>query len=100
MGMEYAPVDIGTGNVPDLADLAEEVRRTNRPRVLRRAGEDIAIIAPMKRKPMRSPFKMKSRADIDALLSAAGGWKEVDTDRLKADIYESRRMSTKLRPDL
>ena len=38
----------------------------------------------------------KSQADGEAFLSSAGGWKGlVDTEKLKADIYASRRISTR-----
>lgn len=34
----------------------------------------------------------KPKADYEAFLSSAGGWKNlVDTDKLIADIYQSRR---------
>ena len=47
MATEYSSIDLGQGNIPNLAELAEEVHRTNRPRVLRRADQDIAIISPI-----------------------------------------------------
>ena len=38
----------------------------------------------------------KTKADYEAFLSAAGGWKDlVDTEKLKKDIYESRKISTR-----
>lgn len=49
MASEYASIDLSKGKMPDLAELAEEVHRTNRPRVLRRADEEIAVIAPITR---------------------------------------------------
>lgn len=101
MATEYTPIDISKGNVPDLAELAEEVHRTNRPRILRRADEDIAVIAPVRKPVRRSAIKKKSAADMEAFWSSFGGWKDVvDTDKLKADIEESRRISTKPRPEL
>jgi hypothetical protein len=45
MATEYPPLDIS--NTAELLTLAEEVQRTQRPRVLRRADEDIAVIAPI-----------------------------------------------------
>ena len=33
--------------------------------------------------------------DYDAFLSSAGGWKDVDTEALKKDIYESRSLSSR-----
>jgi len=80
--------------------LADEVRRTNRHLILKRAAEDIAVISPVKKTMKRSPIKKKSAADMDAFWSAFGAWKDVDTERLKADNYESRRLSTKPRPEL
>ena len=47
MATEYPPIDLGRGNIPNLTELAEEVHRTNQPRVLRRADQDIAIISPI-----------------------------------------------------
>ena len=35
----------------------------------------------------------KTAEDYEAFLSVAGRWKDVDTDRLLDDIYESRRSS-------
>src|SRR5947209_5208709 len=98
MSRERIAIDIS--DAPGLLELAEEVRRTNKPRVLRRADEDLAVIAPIKKKVTRSPFKKKSEADIDAFLAAAGSWKDMDTDKIKEDIAESRRISTKPRPEL
>ena len=100
MATDYTAIDLEQDSAPNLAELADEVHRTNRPRVLRRADEVIAIISPVRKKAARTPLTRKSAADMAAFLSSAGGWNEVDTDRLKADIYESRRLSTKPRPDL
>lgn len=42
-----------------------------------------------------SAKKEEKPRDLDALYAAAGGWKGlVDPDKLIADIYESRRVST------
>ena len=54
MAHELAPIDISQANAPSLAEVVEEVRRTNRPAVLRRADEDVAIISPVK-KPAQRP---------------------------------------------
>ena len=45
MATEHTSLDIS--NTAELLKLAEEVQRTKRPRVLRRADEDIAVIAPI-----------------------------------------------------
>lgn len=56
---EMKSVEIG--DVPELVALAEEVRRTNEPRILRRQDEDIAMLTPVapkraKRIPRGKPF--------------------------------------------
>ena len=86
---------IDVRDLPELERLAEEVHRTGEPRVLSRAGEDLAMIVPVPR-PRRSGRRPKTEADRQAFLSSAGGWKDlVDTDQLIADIYESRRASSR-----
>ena len=52
---------IDIAEVADLDALAEEVCRTNKPRILRRASEDVAMVAPVgpakrKRAPRGKPF--------------------------------------------
>jgi len=42
-----SPIDVS--GLPKLADLVDEVRRTQRPRLLRRANENVAILAPVPR---------------------------------------------------
>lgn len=82
-------------NVPELLRLVEEVRRNAEPRVLRRDSEDLAILTPVKPAPRRKPRRGKTKADYEAFLSAAGSWKDVDTDKLIAEIYKSRRRSSR-----
>jgi hypothetical protein len=72
---------------PEVRRLAEEVRATNTPRLLRRDGEDIAVIVPLRRRPSR---RAKTAADYEAFCAAAGGWKNVDTDAFLRDNYASR----------
>lgn len=87
------PLDIS--HVPELLRIVEEVRATNEPRVLRRDGEDLAVLVPSSPvKGVRSR-RVKTTADYEAFRSAAGSWKDVDTDRLVAEIYESRRRSSR-----
>ena len=45
MASELAPVDISA--MPDLARLAEEVQRTQRPLRLRHGGRDVALLMPL-----------------------------------------------------
>jgi len=90
------PIDIS--NLPDLLRLAEEVQITKTPRILKRDNETVAMLMPVaaiKQKKTRA----KAKADYEAFRSSAGGWKEVDTDRLLKDIYADRRR-TNARPSV
>lgn len=44
MAKELIPMEVGES--PDLLQLAEDVKRSGSPRVLRRHGEDLAILQP------------------------------------------------------
>jgi hypothetical protein len=85
------------GDASELLRVAEEVRRSHTPRLLRHAGEDVAIVVPVSHTPTkRRRGREKTAADFEAFRSAAGSWKDlVDTDKLIEDIYESRRISTR-----
>ena len=91
MATELTPIDI-TG-MPDVARLAEEVRATKRPRLLRRNNEDVALLVPTTSATPHRRRKATTAADDAAFLASAGSWRDVDTDRLLTDIYESRRSS-------
>lgn len=86
---------IDVSGVPELLRIAEEVRNTREPRLLRRDSEDLAVVMPVKRALGSRTRKVKTKADYEAFRSAAGGWKDVDTDRLIADIYADRRISNR-----
>jgi len=45
MTHDHAPIDIS--HVPELVHLAEEVRQSRTPRVLRHADADVAVLAPL-----------------------------------------------------
>jgi hypothetical protein len=84
---------INIDDVADLLSLAEEVRTTKEPRVLRRDSEDIAVLMPVTSPTCRKPKSKKTKEDYAAFHSAAGGWKDVDTDTLIKNIYEDRRIT-------
>jgi hypothetical protein len=87
-------VDIS--HVPEMLRVAEEVRDSREARILYSNGEEIALMVPVpQRSKRRGKRRTKTKADYDAFRSAAGSWKDVDTDRLLADIYESRRRSSR-----
>jgi hypothetical protein len=87
-----ASIDIS--NMPELLELAEEVSGTHTPRVLKRDNEELAVVVPLP-PPSRRRSRSKTAADYEAFRRAAGGWKDVDTDKLIEDIYESRRRSSR-----
>jgi hypothetical protein len=99
MARELTPIDIS--NTPDLLRLAEEVAKSGQPRVLRRADEDVAVLMPVKKPTSRRRTgRKKTKEDYEAFRSSAGGWKDVDVDKLLEDIYESRNISTRPPVDL
>ena len=94
------PTPIDITNIPELVKIAEEVEATKTPRELKRENKTVAVIMPA-RKASAKKKREKTKADYEAFKSAAGGWKDlVDTDKLKQDIYESRKISTRPPLDL
>lgn len=86
MVRELVPIDIS--DLPEVAELAEEVARTGRARVLRRADRDIAVISPAPAG-RRSRARPVTQADIDVALAAS--WEGlVDGERLKRVLDEAR----------
>jgi class 3 adenylate cyclase len=93
-------ISIDISDTPDLLRLAEEVHRSHESRVLRRDGEDLALVVPLPRPTRRRRGRTLSQADYEAFRSAAGGWKDIDTDQLVENIYESRKISERPPVDL
>jgi hypothetical protein len=93
--MAKEPKRIDISSIPELLSIAHEVQRTNEPRLLREDNEDVAILMPIKATPKRRRIAAKTKEDYEAFKSAAGGWKDVDTDQLIADIYADRRISNR-----
>lgn len=90
MAEHIDPLDID--DTPDLVRLAEEVHHSHQPRVLRRDGEDLAMVVPLPRN-ATSRHKKPTAADIQAFRSAAGSWSDIDTDKLLENIYAMRTRS-------
>jgi hypothetical protein len=91
--MTRPPVPLDVSAMPELARLAEEVRRSRQARVLRRDGEDIAVLAPPTSSRRQHKVRRFTEADRAAFESSAGSWRDVDTDALVQSIYESRHTS-------
>ena len=68
MASKSHPIDIS--RMPELAHLADEVRRTQTPRVLRQGEEDLAVLMPVPAAPQRRKTGLV-RAD-DPLLGLIG----------------------------
>jgi hypothetical protein len=71
MAHEYPAIDLNQGDLPDLAAVADEVHRTNRPRVLKRADEELAVVMPVGQRPRRT-HKGKPVTENDALFRSIG----------------------------
>ena len=94
--LEFGNALLDISNVPELLRIAEEVRITHQPRILRRESEDLAILMPVTPSSQRRLKRELTESDYQAFLSAAGSWSGlVDSDKLITDIYESRRLSSK-----
>jgi len=95
MAEHAKPIDIS--DMPDLLRVAEEVRASNEPRVLTRDTEQIALLLPIgpRSTKRRRRSRVLSEEDLAAFRSAAGSWKDIDTDKLIENICESRRISSR-----
>src|SRR5207253_1443011 len=69
---------ISISDLPELVRLAEEVRASQTPRLLRRDGEDLAVLMPLAPRPRGR--RARSPADREAFLASAGSWRDVDVD--------------------
>lgn len=90
---EQSSVDIR--DTPDLVRVAEEVRQTKQPRTVDIGHGVIAVIKPASTRVRKRAHRPKTEADMAAFRASFGSWKDVDTDKLLEDIYESRRLSTR-----
>ena len=85
---------IDISETPELVQLAEEVQRTHEPRVLRRDGEDLAMVVPLPQPAAARP-KKPTAADYDAFRRAVGSWADIDSEALKDYIYRARQEGTR-----
>src|SRR5438128_1664829 len=86
---EFKSIEIS--EIPDVLRIAEEVRSTNEPRVLSRNDEAIAVVVPVSAARRPRSKRPGTKADHDAFLAAAGGWKDlIDPEEFKQNIAASR----------
>jgi hypothetical protein len=94
--MATHPVMIDISNNPDLVRLVEEVKNTKKPRILKQDSEPVAMLMPMEPAGKQRDKKARSQTHYKAFLAAAGSLKGfIDAERLKKDIYESRKLLTR-----
>ena len=92
MAHELKSIDIT--NIPELLALAREAGRTKEPALLRANSGKLAVLLPAGGR-TRRVRGAKTKAGMDAFLSAAGTWSDVDTYALVRDISDSRRRSSR-----
>ena len=81
MSTNLTSIDITTLKPSDLFRIVEEVKTTKTPRILKRDSEPAAMLMPVGTTVKSKKKRAKTKADYEAFRSAAGGWKDVDTDR-------------------
>ena len=75
-------------DMPDLIRIVEAMRSSRQPQVLRRDDEDVALLVPL---PARGKGHRVTAADHDAVLAAAGSWKDlIDAEELKEQLAAER----------
>jgi hypothetical protein len=85
----------------DVAGVFERVARDQETVVVEKDGVELAVVKPVVKARPRPRRRHVSAADREALLASFGGWRGlVDTEQLKRDIYESRRLSSRPPVDL
>ncbi|MGH2558907.1 MAG: hypothetical protein ACRDJH_07570 [Thermomicrobiales bacterium] len=77
-------------DAPELEQIVREIRGTWTELVIRQNGVDVALVVPIEPRVSQTVSRVITEADIEATMSAAGGWADVDTDRLLRDIYADR----------
>ena len=73
------PIDIS--NNPELVRIAEEVRTTKTPRVLKKDNETVAVLVPAE------PTK---KQQWEHIRETFGSWNDVDADAMISNIYRAR----------
>ena len=91
MERKLEPLDISA--LPDLLRLVDEIVEADEPLVLRRRGEDVAVLTPVGHRAAHDNERgvTDDGAAERAFLAAAGGWKGlVDAEQLKERIRAER----------
>jgi len=95
MSTNLTSIEIATLKPSDLFRLVEEVNATKQPRILKRDREPVAMLMPIGTTVKPKKKQAPTKADYETFLSAFGSWKDVDTEKLKRDIYDTRKHSNR-----
>jgi ribosome assembly protein YihI (activator of Der GTPase) len=87
------PTPLDITNMPDLVRIAEEVKATNKPRVLKRDNTPLAILTPVKKK----QSAQAKRKAIKETLALAGTWSDLDFEKM-LDALDHIRHDSKPTP--
>ncbi len=71
----------------------DRVVRERKPIAIEKRGKILVLLTPIRSRSMRR--RKNTTEQRRAFLAAAGSWKDVDTDELIADIYASRKHSSR-----
>ncbi len=94
MSRHIIPID--ASNLPDLLRIAEEVKMTKTPRLIKRDGETLALLMPAGTAVKREPHKRTIWTHYDpqrvraALKQSAGALQGVDREKLLSDLASQR----------
>jgi hypothetical protein len=92
MGAKPQPLDVS--DLPDLLRIAEEVHDSRQPRVLRRRGENLAVLIPIpataERTPAASASPEQESLDAPDDPSEYDPWADYDPDRVRAALHRAR----------
>lgn len=93
------PKTIDIDNEPELVRLVSTLRDEQTAVHLRLDGEDVAIVTPVATGAHDQPVRrIETGEDLAEFLSFAGGWADVDTDKLIDEIYQQRLVT--IRPTI
>jgi hypothetical protein len=102
--MESEARTIDVADVGDLGTLVEEIRRSRTPRILRRDGEDVAVLMPLTgtpgrsgggRRHLRPPTAGEIARSRAGIRDAAGLWQDIDAEKLKDELRHQRAVVTR-----
>jgi hypothetical protein len=94
MASERDTIDIS--NNPDLLRIVEAMRQRNTSAVLTNGAEDVAVVTPIGEATKPRGKRVKTQADHDAFVRAAGSWKGIiDAEAFKAYIRERRKTANR-----